>query len=141
MHQTLKQETASPPERNLRRQQLAFLRFQQEYNDQRPHEALGYATPASLYVGSERLYPTKMPGLAYPNGAPLRPVSHHGSIRFKGQRMFVSALLTKEVIGLVEVEDREQHLEVYYGPLVIGQLDTKKLHFQPTSPPRTTRGR
>ena len=55
--------------------------------------------------------------------------------------MFVSALLAKEVIGLVEVEDREQRLEVYYGPLVIGQLDTKKLHFQPTSPPRTTRGR
>src|SRR6202011_2713625 len=32
MHKTLKQETASPPERNLRRQQIAFLRFQQEYN-------------------------------------------------------------------------------------------------------------
>jgi putative transposase len=141
MHQTLKRETACPPEKNLRRQQLAFLRFQQEYNEQRPHEALGYATPASQYVGSERLYPAKMPGLVYPNGAPLRRVSHQGSVRFKGQRMFVSALLAKEVIGLVEMEDREGCLEVYYGPLVIGHLDTRKLHFQPTSPPRAPRGR
>ena len=47
MHRTLKQETATPPERNLRRQQMAFLRFQEEFNQARPHEALQYGTPAS----------------------------------------------------------------------------------------------
>jgi transposase InsO family protein len=54
MHLTLKQETANPPERNLRRQQMAFLRFQQEFNQTRPHEALQYETPGSRYIGSER---------------------------------------------------------------------------------------
>ena len=43
MHRTLKQETAEPPAANRRAQQRAFDRFRQEYNEQRPHEALGHA--------------------------------------------------------------------------------------------------
>ena len=135
MHQTLKQETASPSERNLRRQQMAFLRFQQEYNQTRPHEALQYETPASRYVGSERRYPAKLPELEYPEGAHLRRVSHQGSVRLHGVRMFVSALLAWEVVGLLEVETYPDWLEVYYGPLVIGWMDTRKLRFLPTSKP------
>jgi putative transposase len=126
MHQTLKQETASPSERNLRRQQMAFLRFQQEYNQTRPHEALQYETPASRYVGSERRYPAKLPELEYPEGAHLRRVSHQGSVRLHGVRMFVSALLAWEVVGLLEIETYPDWLEVYYGPLVIGWMDTRK---------------
>ena len=102
MHQTLKQETASPPERNLRRQQMAFLRFQEEFNQARPHEALQYETPASRYVGSERRYPAKLPELEYPEGAHLRRVSHHGDVKLDGVQMFVSSLLAWEVVGLLK---------------------------------------
>ena len=48
MHRTLKQETASPPARNRRRQQERFDRFRREYNEERPHEALAQQTPAQL---------------------------------------------------------------------------------------------
>jgi putative transposase len=61
MHQTLQQETASPPASNLRRQQETLARFQREYNEERPHEALGYRTPASLYAASARVYPSRLP--------------------------------------------------------------------------------
>ena len=47
LHQTLKREAASPPARTWRQQQEALRRFQKEYNEQRPHEALGQQTPAS----------------------------------------------------------------------------------------------
>ena len=40
MHRTLKQET-QPAAANRRAQQRAFDRFRHEYNEQRPHEALG----------------------------------------------------------------------------------------------------
>jgi hypothetical protein len=126
MHQTLKQETANPPERNLRRQQMAFLHFQQEYNQERPHEALNYATPASRYAGSERRYPAKLPELEYPEGAHLRRVSHHGDVKLDGVQMFVSSLLAWEVVGLVELDQNPDWLEVYYGPLLIGWIDLKK---------------
>jgi putative transposase len=132
MHQTLKKETASPPERNLRRQQMAFLRFQQEYNQVRPHEALDYATPASRYVGSQRRYPAKLPELEYPEGAHLRRVSHHGDVKLGGVQMFVSSLLAWEMVGLVELSQNPDWLEVYYGPLLIGWIDLKRRTLVPT---------
>src|SRR5229473_1257757 len=49
MHRTLKQETADPPAANRRKQQRALDRFRQEYNEVRPHEALGMRTPAEVY--------------------------------------------------------------------------------------------
>jgi putative transposase len=52
MHSTLKQATLQPPERRSRRQQNAFDRFRRQYNDERPHEALGDQTPASYYTAS-----------------------------------------------------------------------------------------
>jgi len=41
MHRTLKQEAAQPPAANRRQQQQELHRFRQEYNQVRPHEALG----------------------------------------------------------------------------------------------------
>ncbi len=45
MHRTLKQEVAMPPAPDRRRQQRALQHFRQEYNQVRPHEALGMQTP------------------------------------------------------------------------------------------------
>jgi transposase InsO family protein len=121
MHQTLKEETACPPKTNLRRQQQAFEQFQQEYNQLRPHEALSYQTPASWYVASARLFPSRLTDLAYPPEAQLRRISQQGSVKWKGSRAFVSEVLAREAVGLVEVE--EDFLEVYYGQLFLGWLD------------------
>jgi transposase InsO family protein len=49
MHRTLKQETTCPPERTMEKQQRRFERFQREYNEERPHEALGMKRPAEVY--------------------------------------------------------------------------------------------
>jgi transposase InsO family protein len=141
MHQTLKQETATPPQRNLRQQQMAFLRFQHEYNHDRPHEALQYATPASRYAGSERRYPAKLPELEYPAGARLRRVSHHGDVKLDGVQMFVSSLLAWEVVGLLEREADPRWLEVYYGPLLIGCIDPKRRTLVPVGAGRPRPGK
>ncbi len=121
MHQTLKQETASPPEANLRRQQQAFERFQREYNEERPHEALGYRTPGSLYEASARRYRSRLPELEYPAGAHRRRISQQGSVKWNSGRAFLSEVLAREVVGLVEMD--EDFLEVYYGPVFLGWLD------------------
>src|SRR5271165_4301360 len=60
MHRTLKQETAMPAAADRRAQQRELGRFRQEYNQVRPHEALGMQTPASVYVPSEREYPRQV---------------------------------------------------------------------------------
>lgn len=127
MHQTLKQETASPPCGTLRQQQEAFRRFEEEYNYQRPHEALQNRRPAEVYRRAHRDYPSRLPELPYPAGAQLRWVSQQGSVKWKCRRTFLSEVLAREAVGLVEVED--ELFEVYYGPLLLGWLDGRHAVF------------
>jgi putative transposase len=58
VHRTLKEATATPPADNGPAQQRRFDDFRALYNNERPHEALGQKTPASLYEPSPRPYPT-----------------------------------------------------------------------------------
>jgi hypothetical protein len=130
MHLTLKLETATPPQANLRRQQEAFIRFEKEYNYERPHEALNYRTPAELYQRSEREYPSKLPPLEFPNGVQLRRISQQGSVKWNCERTFISAVFARETVGLLEVDD--EYFEVYYGSLLVGWLDGKTNQFERT---------
>ena len=57
--------TLKPPQHTARRQQEAFDRFQQEYNQHRPHEALQDHTPASFYTPSCRPMPRRVPEVEY----------------------------------------------------------------------------
>ena len=135
MHRTLKQETASPPRANLRQQQDAFRRFEEEYNHQRPHEALQNRRPAEVYRASVREYPARLPDLQYPAGAELRWVSQQGSVKWKCRRTFLSEVLAREAVGLIEVD--EELFEVYYGPLMLGWLDGRYAQFVADRMPRT----
>jgi transposase InsO family protein len=58
MHRTLKAYTATPPAKTLAAQQKRFHAFKKEYNQDRPHEALGMRTPSEYYVRSLREYPS-----------------------------------------------------------------------------------
>ena len=49
MHRTLKAETTRPPAGSCRAQQRKFNASGQEFNHERPHEALDMHTPASCY--------------------------------------------------------------------------------------------
>lgn len=145
MHRTLKQETASPPEANRQRQQQAFAVFERVYNEERPHEALAWKTPAELYVASARRYPDRLPELAYPPGVHLRRISQQGSLKWKCARTFLSEVLARQTVGLLETED--ELFEVYYGSLLIGWFDGRSHVFEPERPqprrrsPETRQGR
>jgi transposase InsO family protein len=139
MHQTLKQETATPPAATRRQQQQAFDRFQQEYNYERPHEALGYRTPASLYVPSSRPYPRRLPELPYPPGAILRLINEDGRFRWINHRIFITKVLGREYVGLIPVA--EGFYEVYFGPLLLGWFDAAENYFAPDRGPRHKRRR
>lgn len=127
MHSTLKQATLSPPKRTASRQQDAFDRFQQEYNHERPHEALEDATPASVYHASCRQMPRRVPELEYPAEVAVRRISQQGSLKMQGERTFVSEIFAYEWVGLRALDER--YFEVLYGPLTIGFLDTYRLTF------------
>jgi putative transposase len=56
MHLTLKQEATRPPGFNSLQQQTKFDDFQEQYNHDRPHEALNMKYPGELYTPSTRVY-------------------------------------------------------------------------------------
>ncbi|MDX2152864.1 MAG: transposase, partial [Bryobacteraceae bacterium] len=116
-HQTLKKETASPPRVTVSRQQRAFADFQKEYNELRPHEALGQQTPAPIYRPSSRLYLPYLPDLAYPFACTVRTVSPAGHIGWRGHQIHVSVLLEGQDVALRDLE--EGLLEVHFGPLLL----------------------
>jgi transposase InsO family protein len=127
MHSTLKQATLAPPERNARRQQEAFDRFQHEYNYARPHEALADATPASCYAASSRPMPRRVPELEYGDDVLVRRISQQGSLKWNGERTFVSEVFAHEWLGLRALDER--YSEVLYGPMVVGFFDTYRHRF------------
>ena len=122
MHSTLKHATLKPPQRTARRQQEAFDRFQLEYNQERPHEALQDGTPASFYTASCRQMPRRVQALEYGEDVLVRRVSQQGSLRMKGERIFLSEIFAYEFIGLRALDER--YFQVLYGPVPLGYLDT-----------------
>ncbi|HEV8582502.1 MAG TPA: IS481 family transposase [Thermoanaerobaculia bacterium] len=124
MHRTLKAETARPPAANARIQQELFDRFRQEYNEQRPHEALGQRPPSELYQPSRRRYPDRLPPPEYPGHFEVRSVARGGEIKWRGEFLFLSAALSGERVGLEEYEDGLW--AVYFGTLQLGRFDERE---------------
>ena len=120
MHRTLKAETTRPPAANRRAQQRKFNRFRQEFNEERPHEALDMATPASVYSPSPRPMPERLPPLEYPDRFERRYVSANGGIRWNKAWVNVSITCAGEYVGLEEIDDGVWN--VYFGPLKLGRL-------------------
>jgi transposase InsO family protein len=126
MHRTLKEETAQPPASNARAQQRKFDRFRQEFNLERPHEALGMRTPGSVYSSSSRGYPSREPELRYPDGWDVRKVMNKGHFYWRHREVFLTEVLSGEVIGLEPVDDR--YRRVWFGPVALGVLDLHVRH-------------
>jgi transposase InsO family protein len=131
-HETLKAETATPPRGTIRAQQQAFERFQQAYNEERPHEALGMKTPAEVYELSPRELPRNPPDHRYPDGVEERRVRTDGGIKWGGSQVFVGEALAGETIGVEPVEEDLWH--VHLGPLRLGVLHGRSRTIVPLPP-------
>jgi putative transposase len=121
MHRTLKDAALRPPARTSARQQEIFDEFRNEYNDERPHEALDQKTPASRYCPSLRRMPERLPDLEYPEHYRLATVSSHGVMYCFGRFIYVGHVLTGERVGLEEIRDGIWN--TYFGPLILGYVD------------------
>lgn len=124
MHRTLKQEVASPPAKSFLAQQRALRRFRREYNDERPHEALGLRTPASVYAPSTRRMPDKLPAAA-DTFLDQRRVDRYGDIPWGRTRVHITQALYGDYVQLEPAGARQW--EVRFGPIVLGIIDETRL--------------
>lgn len=121
MHRTLKEETAIPPSGNLAAQQRRFNQFRRDYNEERPHRALDGRTPSSCYSASPRQMPERIPSIEYDGHMMVRSVRTDGTIKWKGQHLFVSEVLEGERVGLEETD--YGIWSVHFGSTLLGILD------------------
>ena len=125
IHRTL-EEVVGNPARNLQTQQRALDLFRREYNEERPHEALGLATPHSVYRRSARHYPRPL------HRQPLRydtwsaQVGRTGAIVWRQRRFFVSTALAHQTVDLLPIDDRDQRWQVSFGAIVLGSIDLNR---------------
>jgi putative transposase len=133
MHRTLKQETAQPPASNRRRQQERFDQFRKEYNEQRPHQALGQRTPDSFYSPSPRLYPERLREAEYPSGWKVRRISPAGQMRWNAGYVFVSHAMRGDAVGLEPIDDRVWR--VWFHSYEAGIFEESKLRLRRPKPP------
>ena len=124
MHRTLKKETVFPPGKDRREQQRKFDRFRGEFNDERPHEALGLRPPATLYRPSNRSYPRKFEEYDYPGNYEVRKVTD-GKIAFRMHNIYTNECLSGERVGLVETDNGIWR--VYFRGLELGVIDERLL--------------
>jgi len=120
MHRTLKEETARPPSATLSAQQRRFDRWRYEFNNERPHEALGMQKPAQRYRCSFRHYRKSSQRILYPEHYKVRMVKTFGAIKWKNKLYYVSESLHGMALGLNCVSD--DRVEVYFADTLLGFL-------------------
>ena len=128
MHRTLKAETTRPAAGSLAAQQRRFNVFREEFNHERPHEALDQETPAACYTPSSRVMPDRLPPLEYPDRFEVRYVSANGGIRWNSRWVNVSIVCVGEYVGLEEIADGIWN--VYFGPLRLGRLHERRMRIE-----------
>ena len=128
MHRTLKAETTRPPAASPACQQARFDRFREDFNVNRPHEALGQRPPAAFYAPSPRPCPDRLEEPWYDAFHAVRRVRRDGSIKWGGELVFVSEPLAGEPVGIAETDSG--HWIVRFADIDLGIIDrrTKKLH-------------
>ena len=132
MHLTLKTETTRPPGMNSLQQQARFDDFVQEFNQERPHEALDMKTPAELYRPTARPY-RGLPEIDYPMHDRDALVTACGRICMHRKKINISTVMAGQRLGLKEVDDGIW--VVSFMDYDLGYIDLEQKTLQPIDNP------
>lgn len=132
MHLTLKQEATRPPGLNSLQQQARFDDFVQEFNTERPHQAIAMQCPAELYTPSPRPY-QGLPELAYPFHDRDVLVTACGRLCLHRKKINISTVLAGQRLGIKEVD--EGIWLVSFMRYDLGYIDLEQRTLQPTDNP------
>jgi len=104
MHLTLKKETTKPACQNSLAQQARFDAFMNEFNTERPHEALNMKAPADIYIPSAKPY-DGLPEIEYPFHDRDGLVTACGRICMHRKKINISTVMAGQKLGIKQVDD------------------------------------
>jgi transposase InsO family protein len=100
----------------------AFADFREEYNELRPHEALGHQPPALHFQPSRRRYVAHPRPWEYAAGSDVSRVDHAGMISYRGHRFFVAEALRGELVACTRFAHR---VLVSYRQMYVRELQLR----------------
>jgi hypothetical protein len=119
----MKRRAIKPVQRTCASQQKRFDAFRNEYNAERPHEALQQDTPAAHYHLSPRAYPSALPAPEYPLHFLVKKVTDAGTFRFQRRVLYIANSLVDQHIGLEETDDGIW--SIYVNTILLATLDER----------------
>ena len=128
-HRTLKEDVLKRCAlADLLHAQTVFDAYRAEFNQERPHAALGYDVPDRHYTPSPRPLPGSWGEPEYDAGLTLRRVNSKGYLSIQGRRYYLS----EAMIGkYVELRFRPDNLvDLCYGPFRIASIDLSERLFR-----------
>jgi transposase InsO family protein len=132
MHRTLKQEATRPAGANLLQQQAKFDAFLEEFNNERPHEALAMKCPAEVYSPSPRPY-AGIPEPLYPFHDRTVMVTNCGRLCLYRKKINLTRSLAGQAVGVKEVDD--SIWLVSFMDYDLGYIDLEERTLQPLDNP------
>ena len=135
MHRTLKQETTRPAQQNLLQQQASFDAFIDEFNNERPHEALNMRMPKEVYRPTTRTY-NGLPEIEYPFHDKALNVTNCGRVCMYRKKINLSRALAGQAVGIKEVDDNIWL--VSFMDYDLGYIDLEAKALQPIDNPFET---
>ena len=124
-HRVMKRETVRPAAWSRRGQQHRTTLWLRDYNQHRPHEALGQKPPAKWYRKSRHRFPQKLPLLRYRPADQVRRVRSNGEIRWTGRKRFIGEAFVGQKVAL---RRRQRGVwSVYFLEMLIGHLHQRDL--------------
>ncbi len=132
MHLTLKNETTRPAGANLLQQQAKFDAFVEEFNCERPHEALNMQCPGHVYTASARPY-RGIPDPHYPFHDKTVVVTNCGRLCLYRKKINLSSSLAGQAVGVKEVD--EGIWLVSFMNYDLGYIDLEEKTLQPLANP------
>jgi transposase InsO family protein len=132
MHLTLKKEATRPAGANILQQQAKFDVFIEEFNNERPHEALAMKCPAEVYQPSTRPY-QGIPEPHYPLHDRTVMVTSCGRLCLYRKKINLSVCLAGQAVGIKEVDDGIWL--VSFMEYDLGYIDLEEKTLQPLNNP------
>ncbi|WBU50673.1 IS481 family transposase [Kosakonia pseudosacchari] len=124
MHRTLKDALKRHAKFiSLEEQQAWMDAWRHEFNEIRPHKALGGKTPGSVWYPSERIFTGPLKAMPVPDDARTLRVSLKGDLCFNSTRIFLSEALRGEWVWMKQVE--EDMDEIGFGELILARYDRR----------------
>lgn len=124
MHADLSREIQGRIPGGIVANQKAIDAWVEEYNNVRPHEAIGMQTPAEVYRKSQTQYSGTPEELEYPIAFMTRKVNKHGHVKLHKTSISVSSSLRGMTIGLQQTEENEYLLWLADFPLGVISTET-----------------